>query len=1092
MDFNSQLCRAFALAIQSGHRVKNVVRRRRGWKRNAPRVPVAYDTLEPRCLLAAEITNVHSQLDNFRFISGPAIPEFRNVYQADVNSGATKVKFEIGELVIEDVNGSDGWSADINMSQVTGGSNLVVTSYIGTSIADQFVEQVEILDLPQWLLGDNVDYSVTAANSESGYRLDVTIRDLKIEAFTPSDWQWGFDYFETPLYDLANLRSAVEAGWELDLRSSPSGYVTVAASDYFVDIDILGEDVWEKTIPLGLSGTFGGSSSWFSGEYSIALSPQFNNDLDWLPGVSGSAALTLNLNQTIQLPYYSVAAANGLPPWVLDFRVTPSLGIGFGMEVLSNVGISPDGHFTVNSLDADTNATAIFGVAGEFLVLDGNFYKAGISGEAVVAQNLHSTYTSSQGWEFSAPGSLQLVGSVYWDRFLGYAAGQHSIEVEVLDWDFIQNEGDSPDIDPGSQSPYSPPSVENQQPLSRDPSFPSERPRQFTVELEASHQSGIEMYGVMVDRFLGGTWREVFTSYSHDRQFSIGPLAVGNYRMRTFAQNYLTGWGFDEYEYFHVPYAGPTEGADIAIRGVAWTEDYSNNARRDGDWVPEQGEDVSLKIEIQNSSDEPIRNVWGYLTTPTYTVQITEAGSFFDQIDAGESTKGTEWNVSLRPPYVQEDVPFTVVFEYLKGNQEYRQEYGFRSSFPRDGEVVPEFEIVAVDVLDSPAYSPKNNGDGIFQSGESVYLRPRLANTGNVVANEIRVEISANGNNEFDVETRARRYPDLSPNEQAYSSKYETYQVSAKDTRFAGSLDFDVRVSWADNAYLELQNAISVNVAPAAFVTTNPKAVDLGSVQPNAATEFEFDVLNTGTAPLQISNIEGLETGFSFNKTTFVIPPMGKQTVVATFNSTGVADGTPINTSVKISTSNGRIVTQGRDESVQIAGIVSSLEVSETIPTVQGQVLYPDISEYFGVWSEIRDGQADVFAFDFQNQEEIRVTNNTYWEDAPVVSQGLVAWSEYIEEGQVRILATDLSRPDLGILTVSESAFDQKILGVDNGLIAITKAYEVLETGDPNQFEIAYNLIVYRYPGNGQFVTEYSTNWTPKGSPPKPHFMRAH
>jgi len=429
-----------------GHR--EVAQRGQGSRR------LLLEFLEPRVLLsgAPDVTAVWAQHRDFRFIVGgdPRLPAVTNTYAATVTGDVTSVTFQVGDVSASDTDPSDGWSAALDMSEVTVPGDLVVTAY-GPGGQDQMTFALDMVVLPDWM--GEPDVSFTASHSwDDGYSFDVTLTHYEEGFYTPDEWCFNVPGTDITLIDLSGLWTGFNVSSLFTLNSTPAG--TVLAEDYrlVMSADVLGHGVFERAFDVGTSGSvtyqqqWGGVSVSGSVDYSIGLNPSFNNEL-LLDGISGTVTIDPELSITVPLGEVRVPLLwiPGVADAVFGAEATATLGCDSGDMVtlipeVTNGGIGLE-FFRIHP----TVSAAITGY-GEAEVLVG-LGTAGADLTGTLSQSLEARYERAAGWSVSAPGSLSLSASAYAESFwgLGPSGTIDLFEVEVASWDFLAGSGDSPD-----------------------------------------------------------------------------------------------------------------------------------------------------------------------------------------------------------------------------------------------------------------------------------------------------------------------------------------------------------------------------------------------------------------------------------------------------------------------------------------------------------------------------------------------------------------------------------------------------------------------------------------------------------------------
>ncbi len=411
--------------------------------------------------ISGDITSVTSSLNNFRFIAGSGISDLFNTFSATVSTGATQVAFEVGGQTIWDTNGNDGWSVKVNMSDCINTNDLVVKSYASSTLLDTYNVDVNLLMLPNWLQKANAHIEKVSATSDNGYSISIKLEDFNKEVFTPDDWKWNVPYFNTkdgkPLLDISNLRTGIDGGWYLTIKSDANGAVSITDSEYYLGMEVLGQKIIDKKFKLS-GGTSSGanySGEWqnanitvdASGNFNIAFGPNIDNNLQLTDGASCSTQLNMAFDTKIQLPSFSLTeAAAGVPSWLasIDGNLAYQIGVDFNLQTTGAFSIK-DGFYLSNAtIDPSMNFHAI--LTGEANVLNGVAAKGGITLDAYVIQHLKAQYIKENPtpWVFTAPGSLNLDSKLYWDTFLTDPGNKDLFSLKLAEWDFL-NQASTPD-----------------------------------------------------------------------------------------------------------------------------------------------------------------------------------------------------------------------------------------------------------------------------------------------------------------------------------------------------------------------------------------------------------------------------------------------------------------------------------------------------------------------------------------------------------------------------------------------------------------------------------------------------------------------
>jgi len=382
------------------------------------------------------------------------------------------------------------------------------------------------------------------------------------------------------------------------------------------------------------------------------------------------------------------------------------------------------------------------------------------------------------------------------------------------------------------------------------------------------------------------------------------------------------------------------------------------------------------------------------------------------------------------------------------------------------------FDVLDYTIDDSPSILYSNNGDGIFQSGEKVNVRPRIQFNGIATATDIGVTLPYDGSN-LEVPTGDRRYPDLSPGETGYPKNNRYFQIEA-NLNYAGIEDVDVQIEWKEEDvphYQLFSDVLSFDVQPAAWIQLSGRAWDFGVTSPGDNVIYTLTVTNIGTDVLQVTNIDTSSEDTVANPTSFALNPGNSRNVEITIYTSGLEG--QISRDIHV-ISNGRTYEPAEDEHLIISGLVSDKVAIFQLPNAV-TADDPDIS---GEWIVYENYSNDIYAFQITTGTDIQITNDPAVQWSPLISANLIVWTDSRNwDGQgARWEQADIYGYDLGTgqeLVISTDPATENLIGVDGNLVAFARAYEVLDD------EIAYNLFVYEYQGNGQFIQRYTTGFAP-------------
>ena len=120
----------------------------------------------------------------------------------------------------------------------------------------------------------------------------------------------------------------------------------------------------------------------------------------------------------------------------------------------------------------------------------------------------------------------------------------------------------------------------------------------------------------------------------------------------------------------------------------------------------------------------------------------------------------------------------------------------------------------------------------------------------------------------------------LSPN----GSRTVTITFPSSTTgEFSGSIN--ISSNDPDRAKHTLSVSVIVQAAPAPVLVVGEPAIDFGTIDAEKTVQKTFTIVNTGTAPLEITGIESDVSGLTFEPSMFTLEPEGSRTVTVTFPS---------------------------------------------------------------------------------------------------------------------------------------------------------------------------------------------------------------
>jgi len=530
-----------------------------------------------------------------------------------------------------------------------------------------------------------------------------------------------------------------------------------------------------------------------------------------------------------------------------------------------------------------------------------------------------------------------------------------------------------------------------------------------------------------------------------------------------------------------IPVSQPVEGTAFSIAGYNWDDDTSNG---DEDGVMEAGESVRMQVRLRSNS--AVTNVNATLTTSDSQVDITDSDVYYYSFDAGEYdwpvvTHDLDLNFVLTDPNTHNS-DFTLNVTYEIGSQSYYQNLNFDKEFWWNGDHGSFSILNAIPTPnDEPSIRFRNNDDEIFQSSEEIHIQPLLKYDGMGQATHIDVTLLYEGT-ELRVDPDDERYHDMNPGDSYYPAYDDYFWIESNDFSFSGTVYLDVQVVYDEGDTLIIPDAIAITVEPAPVISVGERNWDFAVTAPGDDIAHTIRVHNSGSATMNVSDVSCTygDTTVPVGDRSFTLAPGTYRDIVVTIHTGSIASGTMISREV-IVTSDGRLADNTpMSDRVVITGLVSdSVPVFQVSGVTGGE--YPDISGSWVVWSENRYGNNDIFAYNVATAEERQITTDPAHQQKPRISGDLIVWEDWRNDDgswtNGDIYGFDLATQQEFPISTEIGGFEP-LVGVDGNLVAFTRQYDVLEDEDGQQ-NSAYNLLVYEYQGDGQFVERYTTGWTP-------------
>ncbi|MHA1216233.1 MAG: hypothetical protein ACTSPX_02765, partial [Candidatus Thorarchaeota archaeon] len=514
--------------------------------------------------------------------------------------------------------------------------------------------------------------------------------------------------------------------------------------------------------------------------------------------------------------------------------------------------------------------------------------------------------------------------------------------------------------------------------------------------------------------------------------------------------------------------------AAFAITGQRW--DDGGGLGGDGDGVMEAGESVRLKLRLSSSAD--VQNLDAFLSTTDPDISITDGYVYYDSFGAGDSQWCVGWFEMGLNFSGDRTSSFTVRVTYESNGQRYYQDIDFSANFYDQGSY-GTFEVRDFTVDDAPSISERNDGDGVFESGEKVHIIPTIHYSG--LAPATHIDVSLSEDSPVDMHAGDKRYPEMDPGDNAVPASGGYFVAEAPRT-FAGTVSVDMQIVWEESSTSQLiEDAFDLVVAPAGWLGVAYEEYDFSVVAPGEDVRHTVRLCNYGTGPLTVSgiSISNPDTTTDAAGLPWTLEAGQSKDVVVTLETAGIESGTRVERTVTFLTSDGRV--DDEDNVVWIRGLVSRSVPLAFVPDMGTLRFHPDISGDWIVWEENRFGNTDIFAYNVSTGEELQVTNDPWSQGSPYISGSLIAWEDWRNDDgsytNADIYAYDINTGETFVVAADPA--DEDLLGVDGDLIAFVRDYFVFT--ERTNISAARNLYVVEYQGAGSLAERYSSGFTDPG-----------
>jgi len=505
-------------------------------------------------------------------------------------------------------------------------------------------------------------------------------------------------------------------------------------------------------------------------------------------------------------------------------------------------------------------------------------------------------------------------------------------------------------------------------------------------------------------------------------------------------------------------------GTALSIGSTPWDD---SNPQSDRDGVVEEWERADLEIRL--SSNRNVTGVEAVLMSGFSGVNVSNAENQYGSISAGGISDGDGgYSIDL-DLNATNGVQFLLFTEYRVNGVPYSQVLTF------DKDVLPQRDWASFQIPTDTSYtiddstsisSYANNGNGVFESGETVRIKPLLKYSGISTAEDPDLTLIYDGP-VITVLTGDERYPDLAPDQSAYpaNDRYFVVRAAANGT---GSFMVDGQVDWdqSPDPYL-MENALRLDVAPAPWLNMATN-YDFGVVEPGDPVPYTLTVRNNGTADLRVDDIV-LPANTIANLTSFTVSAGGTQEIEITINTTGIQG--QITRDIQLVTASDVRPYVDAEKQLTITGLVSANIPIFQVPNTETSE-ESDISGEWIVWNGNRDGQWDIFAYNIATNEERQITNDAAVQYSPRVSGNLIAWSD-LRNGGRDIYGYDLSASEEFV--ISDDPWLEGVVGVAGGKVAFRRAY--YDFTETTSYDYAWNLWLYDHStGQENNVTGFTPN----------------
>lgn len=510
------------------------------------------------------------------------------------------------------------------------------------------------------------------------------------------------------------------------------------------------------------------------------------------------------------------------------------------------------------------------------------------------------------------------------------------------------------------------------------------------------------------------------------------------------------------------------------------TELRFNDPYGDRDGVPETGERITMQFHLRNESGDTLRYATAFLSTSESDVEVIGPDVVYGYLEPNQSSwSDSYFEVNLKSSS-QRTVNFTLRVNYGVGDKQYFQEWNnLAYTFYPQGTFGPKFEFTRVEYVDSTG-----NPNLELESGEGGGFHVYLKNVGTALAKEITATIR-NAPGFIQIHQEAVEYPDLPPNSGEAKGKVTSRFTFSSDIPrgFAGlaTADLVIKVRGQPVEYV-LPDLQLFRVKAVPWIGVSPGRSDFGVTPSTRDVVVTASVANVGSADLHISGITptSADMQLGVDQLPWTIPPGHSKAFQVTLK-TASRQG-PASEEVVVASDGWTGSPDSRANKLAITGFVSDVAPPFRLPTqtaVSSGQMDADISGDTIVWTDHRNGNWDIYAFNLKTGKETSICTNSATQSRPRISGKFIAWTD-ARNARGQPDANDIYGYDLVAkqeFLISDDSQNDVIIGVDGGHVAFTRDYFVFT--ETSNWKSARNLFIYDHATRtAKNLTSFSANQT--------------